>query len=223
MAVTVRQIVRGALKKLGVLAIGREPTAAQAQDALEVLQGLYRELVGLGVFGRLVDVLVKTDTYSAREQERVVCNNSGGGVTVTLPVEITQSLLVSQPYYRSYSDPWATDWDYGHGGFSPEPLPRPPRDGACIVVVDVNSDFEKYYLYDANRAFWVLLDGLTLDNNAPLSGRYQNGLMAVLAMRMAAPFGVEPSPVLQGEANAFRYSISMKSDRSRRETVAEYF
>jgi len=222
MAVTVRQIVRGALKKLGVLAIGREPTAAEAQDALEALQGLYRELVGLGVFGRLVDVLVKTDTYNAREQERVVCDLQGG-VTVTLPETITQSLLVSQPYYRSYSDPWATDWDYGHGGFSPEPLPRPPRDGACIVIADVYSDCEEYYVYDANRAYWVRLDGLTLDTQAPLSGRYQNGLTAVLAMRLAAPFGVEPSPVLQGEANAFRYSISMKNDRSRRETVAEYF
>jgi len=223
-SITVRAIVKGALKKLGVLAIGREPTAAEAQDALEILQGLYRELVGQGVFGRLVDVLITTDTYNAREQERVVLNSSVSGASVTLPVEITQSLLSAPPYYdAAWFDPYATDWDYGHGGVTAEPLPRPPRDGACIVVTDVNSSFEKYYLYDANRAYWVLLDDLTLDSVAPLSGRYQNGLMAMLGLRMAAPFGVEPSPVLQGECNTFRYALSTKFDRSRRAAVAEYF
>jgi hypothetical protein len=222
-SITTRAIVKGALKKLGVLAIGREPTAAQAQDALEILQGLYRELVGQGVFGRLVDVLITTDTYNAREQERVVCDLAGG-CTVTLPETITQSLLSAPPYYdAAWFDPYATDWDYGHGGVTAEPLPRPPRDGACIVIADVYSDCEEYYVYDANRAYWVRLDGLTLDSAAPLSGRYQNGLMAMLGLRMAAPFGVEPSPVLQGECNTFRYALSTKFDRSRRAAVAEYF
>lgn len=214
MPITVRSVVKGAMKKLGVLAIGREPTAAQAQDALEILQAFYRELIGQGVFGRLNDVLVTTSTYEARENERVVCDLSSG-VTVTLPETITQSLYGALPLY----DPYGTD--YGRGSVC-EILPRPPRDGACIIVADVNSSLERYYLYDANRAYWVLLDELTLDSTAPLGERYENGLRAILAERLTDPFGVPLPKQAAGEANTFRYSISMKLDRSRRPTIAEY-
>lgn len=219
MAITVRTIVKGAMFKLGVLPIGREPTSPQAQAALETLQALYRELIGQGVFGRLYDVLVTTATYSAREQERVVCD-SQGGVTVTLPETITQSLIDSAPYRCFTYDTNAPD--YGRGCWSSEVFPRPPRDGACIVVADVNSSFEKYYLYDSNRAYWVLIDSLTLDSTAPLSARYQNGLSAVLAERMADPFGMPMPKQATAEANMFRYSISMKPDRPRRPVMAEY-
>lgn len=220
MPITVRTIVKGAMKKLGVLPIGREPTSPQAQDALEALQALYRELVGQGVFGRLYDVLVTTATYSAREQERVVCDLVSG-VTVTLPETITQSLIDSAPYRCFTYDVNAPD--YGRGCWSSEVFPRPPRDGACIVVADVNSSLEKYYLYDANRAYWVLLDSLTLDSTAPLSARYQNGLEAVLSERLADPFGVDVPKQATAQANTFRHSISMKLDRSRRPVIAEYF
>lgn len=214
MPITVRSVVKGAMKKLGVLAIGREPTAAQAQDALEILQALYRELIGQGVFGRLYDVLVTTSTYSARENERVVCDLLAG-VTVTLPETITEGLIGSLSPY----DYLATD--YGRGSVC-EVLPRPPRDGSPIIVADVNSSFEKYYLYDANRAYWVPLDDLTLDSTAPLSARHENGLRAILAERLADPFGVPMPKQAAAEANTFRYAISMKLDRSRRATVAEY-
>jgi hypothetical protein len=212
--IVIRDIVKGAMKKLSVLPMGRDPTAAQGEDALLQLQDLYRELVGLGVFGRLNDVLVQTDTYDANENERVVCDNPTG-VTVALPEIITSNGSNALPPY----DPCACD--YGRG--SCETLPRPPRDGTAIVVVDVFSDCEEYYVYDANRAFWVRLDGLTLDDKAPLANRYANGLMAKLALRLASSFGRQPTPLLIGEVNSFHYEISHKADRSRRPVVAEYF
>jgi len=212
--ITVRDIVKGAMKKIAVLAIGREPTAAQGEDALEALQAIYRELVGQGVFGRLNDVLITAATYDARENDRVVCDYATG-VTVNLPEVITADLQNALPAY----DPDQSD--YGRGGGC-EPLPRPPRDHSPIVITDVNSSFEQYYLYDANRAFWVLLDDLTLDSKAPLSNRYENGLKAKLALRLAPTFGRQPTPFLLAEVNAFHHALSHKKDRSRRPTVAEY-
>ena len=216
MAVVIRDIVKGALKKLSVLPIGRDPTAAQGEDALEQLQAVYRELVGQSVFGSLNDVLVQSDTYNAREFDRVVCDNETG-VAVTLPKIVTSDLLGALPDYGFYAS------DYGRGGAWVEPLPRPPRDWTPIVIADIHSAFEKYYLYDANRACWVLLDDLTLDDRPPLAGRYENGLKAKLAVRMASSFGRTPNPILLGELNAFHYALSHKLDRSRRPVVAEYY
>jgi len=213
---TCRDIIKGAMKKLAVLPIGREPTAAQAEDALDILEGTYRELVGQGVFGRLTDVLVTGSAYAAREQERVVCQN-GAGVTVTLPDTITAALLAAAPA--------CTDIPYGaYPSCCPEPcLPRPPYDGACIVVADLNSCVELYYVYDANRALWAGLDHLTLDMLAPLSGRYENGLKAKLAVRLASGYGRDVTPLLQGEVNGFHYQLAMKNDRRRLPVMAEYF
>ena len=216
---TCRNVIKGALKKLGALAMGREPTAAQSEDALEVLQSLYRELAGQGVFGRLQDVLVTTATYTAREQERVVCD-SLSGQTITLPETITQDLLDSAPY--DTCGPGYSDYGWGHPVY--DVLPRPPRDGAMIVVADIRSDFEKTYLYDANRAYWVLIDGMTLDTEAPLTGRFDNGIKAKLALRLWTHYSKDPaSEQIQSEVNTFHYLISMKGDRQSRPVQAEYF
>lgn len=210
---TVRAIVKGAMKKLSVLAIGREPTAAQAADGLTILQSLYREWVGLGVFGRLTDVLVTSESYDARENERVVVDNSGVLVTVNLPETITQELCGSGggPY------------DYGRGCGPYETLPRPVRDGSLIVVADINSSCEEYYIYEANVARWVLLDDLTLDSEAPLSKRYEDGLKAALASRFASYFAMEVPPSIAAQTNTFEHAISMKADRSYRPVQACYF
>lgn len=215
MSITVRDLIRRSLRKLAMVASGREPTAAQAQDALDVLQSLYRELAAQGVFGRLVDVLMTSTTYSARENERIVCDDASA-ITITLPETITAGLLGSLQAWNINAT------DYGRGQWS-ETLPRPPRDGSIIVVCDINSDFEKTYIYDAGRAAWVLIDDLTLDSVAPLSGRYANGLAAILAIKLAPEYNTTAMPSVQAEANLGRHMLSQKLDRSRRPVVAEYF
>lgn len=216
--ISVRDIIKDAMKKLAVLPLGREPSALQADDGLVALQALYREWVGQGVFGRLNDVLVKSATYNACEWERVVCDVPDG-VVVSLPETITSELLAGSHGLPAYD---ARAPDYGRG-YVVERLPRAPRDHAPIVIADVYSDSEEYYLYDANRAYWVRLDALTLDTGAPLSNRYENGLKAALAARLASSYGREVTPFLQGEVNSFRSSISNKLDRSRTIVAGEYF
>lgn len=213
----VREVIKGAMKKLTVLPIGREPSAAQAADGLVALQAIYRELIAQGVFGKLVDVLVTSTTYSARENERVVIDMPGG-CDVTLPKQITQDLIGASPYPASA----ASGWDYGRGCYT-DRLPRPPRDGSAIVIADMNSDLEKYYLYDGNRAFWVGIDELDFNDRAPLAARYENGLKAKLGVRLASSYGRQVTPVLQGEVNTFHHMISHKNDRARGPVAAEYF
>jgi hypothetical protein len=77
---TIRETVRSALRKVGALTRGAEPSSSQARDGLEAFQSLLLEWVDNGKFGRLTNVIASAD-YEASEQERVV----SGGFTITLP------------------------------------------------------------------------------------------------------------------------------------------
>lgn len=102
---TCRQVITRALEKIRVRAVGDAPSAEEAAGALQTLQSLYDELIAIGAFGRLTEVLVD-DAYTAGENERIY-NTSGSPVTITLPETIQ-------------------DDDTG--------LDRPPRD-RCVVVI----------------------------------------------------------------------------------------
>lgn len=223
MSITCRDLTKRSLRKLFVLASGREPTGSQAQDALDALLSIYKEFVGQGVFGRLNPVIITASTYSARENERVVCNNASG-VTVTLPDTITLDLLRETPYYLSYDDlgTTASGYDYGRG-YPTEVIPRPPRDGAIITVTDLFSTLDLTWIYDGPGARWISIDSLTLSDIAPLTGRYANGLAAILAVRLAPEWSVTPSPLVLSEANSGRSMLSARYDRQYRPVVASYF
>jgi len=79
---TCRDIVTRALQMSGIVALGRDPKAAETEAGMVSLQSLYDEWVMGGMFGRLTDVY-KTEAYTANEGERV------HGATVTLPDPIT--------------------------------------------------------------------------------------------------------------------------------------
>ena len=213
MTITVRAIASGAMRKLQVLAAGRNPTADQAQDALEILQALYKEFVGQGVFGKMYDTLVTDATYTAHENERCVCNRSAG-VTVTLPDTITLEFPTAIGFVNGSTD-------YGWGN-SYSVTPRTPRDNSVIGITDLFSTLDLTYVYDAPGARWVALDSLTLDSVAPLSGRYGEGLKAILAVRLAPNFNVEPQKSVAGQANSARSMLSHRYDRPYRAVAGQY-
>jgi hypothetical protein len=82
---TCRDVIKRALRMLGVLARGDEPASDEATDALEALKGLY---LTPGLLGRLTPVVITAD-YTAGENERIF--NADGAVTVTLPTTITDA------------------------------------------------------------------------------------------------------------------------------------
>lgn len=79
---TCNDIVRRALRAIGVVAAGKSPTGSDAQSGMEYLQSLILDLPGLLKNGRWREVAV-TGPYTAREGDR--CTVSSPGV-VTLPV-----------------------------------------------------------------------------------------------------------------------------------------
>lgn len=77
---TCREVIRSALRKIGVIASGEEPSITEAQDALDSLQSMYLEAVNGGRFGKLIPVIATAD-YEAGENEII----TSGGFTITLP------------------------------------------------------------------------------------------------------------------------------------------
>jgi hypothetical protein len=95
---TCRDTVSGALRKIGRLGAGREPRPADQADGLAALQGLYRQWINGGAFGRLSDVVPTGATYTARENERIF-RNSSATLTIDLPETVDAA-----PNPRSYAD-----------------------------------------------------------------------------------------------------------------------
>lgn len=213
MTMTVRAVAAGAMKKLSVLAAGRSPTGDQGQDALDILQALYKEFVGQGVFGKIYDTLVTGATYTAHENERCVCNRSAG-VTVTLPDTITIEFPTTIGFVNGSTD-------YGWGN-SYTATPRTPRDGSVIAITDLFSTLDLTYIYDAPNSRWTSIDSLTLDSVAPLSGRYGEGLKAILAVRWAPNFNIEPQRAVIGQANSAHSMLSHRYDRPYRAVAGQY-
>lgn len=77
---TCRDIVTRALQMSGIVALGRDPKAAEIEAGMVSLQSLYDEWFTGGMFGRLKDVYAD-GIYTANEGERITAD----GATITLP------------------------------------------------------------------------------------------------------------------------------------------
>lgn len=199
---TVRDLIRRALRKLGALASGRDPKANEAQDALESLQALYMELLALGVFGALRDAYVgSAGDYVARPGQRIT-NFDPAQAIITLPV----------PGDPDVQDGTYVGWDYG---FDHCDADHQLRDGRAIVLINQLTDEQAAYVYDGMSSTWVNIGILNLDDVAPLYTRYGDGLACVLAIRLADEYGQSPGPgTVQGARN-FNISISQRNDTYR--------
>lgn len=80
---TILDLIKRALRQIGVVPAGQEPDSDQSADALIVLQGLYDHLAATQAFGPLTNVLT-SGAYTAGENERIT-----GASSVTLPTTIT--------------------------------------------------------------------------------------------------------------------------------------
>jgi hypothetical protein len=86
-------IVRRAMRQMGVLAAGQEPEGADASDAMERLSGLITGLPGLTLNARWRERATSA-AYTARESDRITVTAPGA---VTLPVTVSDPACGSRP------------------------------------------------------------------------------------------------------------------------------
>lgn len=206
---TCRDTVSGALRKIGRLGAGREPRPADQADGLAALQGLYRQWIAGGAFGRLSDVVPTTESYTARENERIF-RNASATLTIDLPETVD-----TYPDPRSYRDE-VLSYDGVTGNT------RPPRDCAVVVISDAFTGTTLEYIYDGSQRLWQGIDALGLDDAAPLSVRDPMGLQAALAMQIADEFGAEVGVMTQRQAATFQMGLTHRYSTPREAVTGVY-
>ena len=193
---TCRDLIRTACRRLGVVTSGEEPSASQGADGLEALQAFYDGLVAYGTLGRLTDILVTESPYEANRGERIAYSGTGT-LSITLPETEDYALADTIP----------------EKGASDE---RKPYDLAVVVVEGGST-----YLYEAGA--WHELDALTLSDDAPMSGRFRNFLIAEIAIRLADEYGVPVPPSCVLDAAQGRSALSHKFSAPRKAVEHIFF
>lgn len=207
---TCRETVEGALRKLGKLGAGRSARTADLADGLSALQGLYRHLITSGAFGRLRDV-IPTEDYTAGENERIL-RNSDDIASITLPELVPDIVYCGNPC--DYGSRWVPP-----GGNASD---RPPRDCSVVVINDTVSGTSVEYLYDGQKAEWVDISALELDDNAPLSSRDTDGLKARLAMQIADEYGGQVPALTLQLARIFQSNLVNRWSMPRQQATATF-
>lgn len=212
---TARAIVNGALRKIGRLGGGREPRTADQTDAFAALQGLYTSWIVAGAFGRLEDVVPTGTSYVARGNERIL-RTSPATLSVTLPELVSDGEFVDYGRTRTgyYGTLITVDTNEATGEVIVDVQPgqplsysQPPRDGAPVIIADMDGGEIGSWLYDGTAKRWEQIHLLQLDNQAPRSTADPEGLSAMLAMEIADTFGAEVGATTQRQAA--RYQMAM--------------
>lgn len=132
-----------------------------------------------------------TSDYTAKENERIAYSGDATAV-VSLPITITDAVTG---------------------------LPRAPLDHSVVIVA--GSDPQQNFIYDGSFGDWNAIEGLGLDDYAPLSNRLQ--IAAPLAVYCAPEYGREASASVQREAGGVMLALLQRFPSPRRETDATYY
>jgi hypothetical protein len=213
---TVGETINGALRKIGVLAAGRQPRAADQADTLATLVGMYRQWINNGTFGRLHDV-IPLQSFTAQPNTHVY-RNSLAVTTISLP-----ELVVGCPQI------WCCEsWRWFDGIYPNEPSPygrvsTTPRDASVIVISDGPTKATAEFLYDGHRKEWCSVHNLTLTDEAPFSQRDAKGLESVLALQIVDEFAGQIGQMTTGMATQFMSALANRQASRRVEVAGEYF
>lgn len=170
------------------MAVGVNMNESQATVGLELLTGMYQNLIVGGMFGRPVDeVYDSLSEYVATEGHRIF--NKQGAV-ITLPELVYDKCLGKE---------------------------RQPEDGAFVTIVNpANASATEQYIYDRSLGKWVGIHSLALPSEAPLCGRWEDHIKNMLAVRLLGESG-QPTPLelTRAEGRA-RLALSSRYDGERR-------
>lgn len=190
---TAKQIIQSAYRRAGILATGVNMNAPMAEVGLELLRGLYQNLIVGGMFGRTRDVIYDSVSDTVAEEGTRVYNKQSA--TITLPVLVD---------------------DRCHGG------KRQPRDGAFITLVDPVDERTEQWIYDRSLGRWTEINSLALDTEAPLGGRFEDHIKSLLAVRLLGDIGQPTPPELTRQEGRARLALASQYDGERQPGRSDY-
>jgi hypothetical protein len=202
-----RAVITLALSKLGISGGSKPAREADLTLGLTTLTSLYRSLIANGSLGRSRSV-VPTGDYIARPNDRILRQSAMIG-EITLPDTVCDDYA-----NRAYSYYYDDDDDCGD-------RVNTPLDGSFVIINDEASGQTQDWMFEAYTSRWISLFDLSLQEYqevlddagnvvqivqpsiAPLSFRDDNGLAAMLAMRLSDHYGAQVSPVTMKDAGTW--------------------
>jgi hypothetical protein len=215
---TCRDIIKKALRRIGVVAAGREPSAAMAEEALGHLIDQYKDWVAKGVFGKFRDVRITAATYTPREQERVIIADENS-CAITFPQVVTEEW---GDYVGGFGGHDYGFVSYGATACVQRIETRTPRDQSVILITTECDCETRIRVYEASSARWQRIDTLELADAAPMSVLHEKLLADVLAGNLAEGYGQAIPPKLASDLMGHNVTLSHKFSRTRSRGVVEY-
>lgn len=212
-AVSNLDVVNGALRKLGVLASGREARTVDRDDTFEALKGMYRQLINNGAFGRLQDV-VPTADYTACGSVRIYRPSDQAELSITLPETINRQDFWCD--YRIYGSCWCPDNAVRRDVTT-------PRDCTVVTISDAVIGETYDFIYDGHTKVWQGLYDLALEDTAPLAFRDPQGLMAYLAWQIVDDFSAQVGQSTLKQAQNFQSALTTRFSMPRQATPGVYY
>lgn len=190
---TCLDIITYAMRSLGVLSSGENPSAEEGEDGLAALQSMYDEWVASGMFGRLTDSYLTADD-TAQEGYRYLL---ASGITLTEPTTIA-----------------AEDNDDG--------VTRQPRDLAIYESL-TSTGTRSVRLYDrtgwVSLTGLALSDTAPLSGR----GAIGLAAALACSGGFADMFGADAKPALLARAQRFLSALSHKHGTTRDRLAPDYF
>lgn len=226
---TARFVVNTALRKLGVLASGREPKLSDATDALDALRAMYGSWIASGAFGRLRDVVPTGTQYVTPGNERIF-RETAAVMEVILPElvsEISHADYGHEPVrYYGTTITISTVGDTTTVDVKPsQPIgyALPPRDGAAVVISDRIGGETQLWLYDGTVKRWQSPQFMTLDDEAPRSDADVQGLASMLALEIADQFDAAVPDATVRQASRYQQQMITRFGMRRDCTPGVYY
>lgn len=207
---TIRDLVKGSLRLLGVLASGEEPTAAEAEDALNSLNSM----IGSWRNERLMAYAVLPKSFPFVAGKKSYTIGPGGDWDTERPARVTKVQLTYTQ--TGTADPLnlpvaMLDLDQYQRIVVPETASSIPQ----VCYVDDGFPARTIYFYTVPTEVysvvlfcWVGIETFaTLDDVIELPDGYERALRYGLAVELAPEYGLEPSATVAANAVSARATI----------------
>jgi len=214
---TARDLIKGSLRLLGVLASGEEPSADEAQDALSSLNSLLdswrnERLMAYAVLSETFPLVAGQKSYTIGPGgdfdtvrpvriERVQFNYTQGGAVLPLNLNVT---LLDLDQYNQFVVPDTASpipmWMYANEDF--------PLRTLYLYTVPAIAETVDLYVWKQLASFD------SLDASIALPPGYEKALRFALACDLAPEFGTLPSAAVVSGAEEAKENIKSVNNRS---------
>lgn len=176
---TCRDIITHAMQDSGLLALGENPTGAEASAGMIRLQAVVSSAIGMAIGEQLADRTVNADA-DIGSNTRCVASGLSAALTLTLPANPDNGARLQ-----------LIDAESGLASYTVTLDPNGRKiEGSNASLSASTAGFNRTWLYQASTADWARVTDLTLNDDFPFPAEFDDFFVLELALRLNPRFGV---------------------------------